>query len=467
MKSLIARTGTFGLLLAVSSLFACGGGGGGGNPNSPTPDTTPPETFITSQPDPLSNSGSARFEFSCSKTICTFHCRIDSGVWQSCTSPSTYSGLSESSHTFDVAATDSFGNEDPVPASCTWTVQLGVWLQTSDTNPPPGRYLHTAVRTGAEMIIWGGYYFDGANHYLKDGAKYDPATNSWTPTSATDAPSARAYHSAVWTGAEMIVWGGYNGVNLNNGAKYNPALNTWMALPSAANSPSARRSHTAVWTGNRMIIWGGIKAGSSFYLNNGAMYRPDLDLWDSATTTNAPEPRIYHTAVWTGNGMIVWGGYNPALLDTGGIYDPLANSWTATSMTNAPLKRRSHTAVWTGTEMVVWGGFNGGQLNTGAKYNPGLNTWTATSTDNAPIARDSHAAVWTGTQMVIWGGSNGSPINTGSKYIPESDGWIPLTTVNAPEARIAPSAVWTGTEMIVWGGYSGPTYFNSGARWKP
>src|SRR6266705_2043532 len=35
--------------------------------------------------------------------------------------------------------------------------------------------------------------------------------DTWTPTSLTKAPSARWYHTAVWTGSEMIVWGGNNG----------------------------------------------------------------------------------------------------------------------------------------------------------------------------------------------------------------------------------------------------------------
>ena len=40
------------------------------------------------------------------------------------------------------------------------------------------------------------------------GGRYNPSTNSWTPTSTTDAPSGRYSHTAVWTGSEMIVWGG-------------------------------------------------------------------------------------------------------------------------------------------------------------------------------------------------------------------------------------------------------------------
>src|SRR6266478_1934146 len=35
--------------------------------------------------------------------------------------------------------------------------------------------------------------------------------DTWTATSTTSAPAARENHTAVWTGSEMIVWGGFNG----------------------------------------------------------------------------------------------------------------------------------------------------------------------------------------------------------------------------------------------------------------
>ena len=44
--------------------------------------------------------------------------------------------------------------------------------------------------------------------YFNSGGRYNPSTDSWTATSTTDAPAARAGHTAVWTGSEMIVWGG-------------------------------------------------------------------------------------------------------------------------------------------------------------------------------------------------------------------------------------------------------------------
>src|SRR5262249_51707517 len=94
------------------------------------------------------------------------------------------------------------------------------------------------------------------------------------------------------------------------------------------------------------------------------------------------------------------------------------DTWTATSLTDVPSARDFHTAVWTGSEMIVWGGNGfGGPFNTGGRYNPTTDTWTATSTNNAPTGRASHTAVWTGSEMIVWGGDDGtSYLNTGGRY---------------------------------------------------
>src|SRR6266446_435793 len=150
---------------------------------------------------------------------------------------------------------------------------------------------------------------------------------------------------------------------------------TWTAT-STTNAPAARRNHTAVWTGTEMIVWGG-ENGSSF-LNTGGRYNPGTDSWTATSTTSAPAGRQQHTAVWTGSEMIVWSGCTESRVRTGGRYNPGTDSWTATSTTGAPAGREQHTAVWTGSEMIVWGGYNGSFLNTGGRYNPGTDTWTAT-----------------------------------------------------------------------------------------
>ena len=345
------------------------------------------------------------------------------------------------------------------------------WMATAA--PPEARDSHTAVWTGSEMIIWGG---QASNSLLDSGGRYDPATDTWTFTNTAGAPTARTGHTAVWTGTEMVVWGGQD-VNffvVNTGGKYNPGTNSWIPT-STSNAPTGRVRHTAVWTGGEMIVWGGFD--DSFNdVNTGGRYNPGTDSWTATTTSNAPDARESHTAVWTGTEMIVWGGFddfNFVDFDTGGKYNPNTNSWTATSTNNVPEARENHTAVWTGTEMIVWAGFNEEffeSLNTGGRYNPNTNSWTATSTF-APDARQLHTAVWTGSEMIVWGGEDFSqPFDTGGRYNPGTNSWTGTSITNVPEARSSHTAVWTGAEMIVWGGTGGFPFsgdLNTGGRYDP
>jgi N-acetylneuraminic acid mutarotase len=329
------------------------------------------------------------------------------------------------------------------------------WTPTNLTDVPDGRVSHTAVWTGSEMIVWG-----GDNCFLScdvnTGGRYNPSTDSWTATSITNAPDGRHSHTAVWTGNEMIVWGGVNmqiGF-LNTGGRYDPATDSWVAT-STVKAPDARLRHTAVWTGSEMIVWGG--DDNANLLNTGGRYNPANDSWMAISTANAPDARNFHTAIWTGSNMIIWGGRgeNFVALNTGGRYDPSTNSWTATSTTNVPDARSGHTAIWTGSNMIVWGGGNENfvAFNSGGRYDPDTNSWTSTSTGNAPEARGGHTAIWTGSNMIVWGGSNGtSPLNNGGRYYPDLDGWASTSTANAPDARAFHTAVWTGGEMVVWGG---------------
>ncbi len=141
----------------------------------------------------------------------------------------------------------------PVIASPSGGCIDDTWTPTTLTNAPEARDVHREVWTGSEMIVWGG------GHYLNTGGRYDPSTDSWTATSTTNAPSAPDGHTAVWTGSEMIVWGGWAGVGniyFNTGGRYDPSTNSWTPT-STTNAPSGRRTHTAVWTGSEMIVWGG------------------------------------------------------------------------------------------------------------------------------------------------------------------------------------------------------------------
>jgi N-acetylneuraminic acid mutarotase len=322
------------------------------------------------------------------------------------------------------------------------------WAATSSTNAPTGRFDQTAVWTGTEMIVWGGTRNGFKN--LNTGGRYSPATDTWTDTGTAGAPVARSGHTAVWTGTEMVVWGGNAD---NTGGRYNPLTDSWTAT-STTNAPTGRNSHTAVWTGNQMIVWGGVNfIGLTF--NTGGKYNPSTNTWTPTTTMNAPATRTGHTAVWTGSEMIIWGGWNglSSLFNSGGKYDPVTNSWTATSSSNSPSGRYGHTAVWTGSEMIVWGGGSSDYFDTGAQYNPKADTWMATRTTNAPSGRTDHTAVWNGGEMIVWGGFGASGVTkTGGRYDPGTNSWTGTSRTHAPLARSGHTAVWTDSEMIVWGG---------------
>jgi len=350
------------------------------------------------------------------------------------------------------------------------------WTATDfGANVPSGRQHHTAVWTGSEMIVWGGY---GNGYYLSTGGRYNPSTDSWATSALTtgagaNVPSARLFHAAVWTGSEMIVWGGEDGSSLfNTGGRYDPSTDSWAASSlttgSGANVPSARYSHTAIWTGSELIVWGGVYGGT--FSNTGGRYDPTTDTWATSSLTtgsgaNVPSARNSHSAVWTGSEMIVWGGVDfDYYLNTGGRYDPATDSWVASSLgagsgANLPAGRYDQSAVWTGSEMIVWGGVGvTGHQNTGGRYSPSTDSWAASSLagQNVPDGRFRHTSIWTGSEMIVWGGGGPYPFNTGGRYNPATDAWTPssLSTgsgANIPEGCYYHTSIWTGSEMIVWG----------------
>ncbi len=203
----------------------------------------------------------------------------------------------------------------------------------------------------------------------------------WT-TMASGVADPRESHTAVWTGSEMIVWGGYSGDYLSTGGRYNPSTDTWTATPTGPDTPGGRADHTAVWTGTEMIVWGGRDRLGD--LNTGGRYDPATNTWRTTSVASPPERRVFHTMVWTGMEVIVWGGYGGdsccSPLKSGGRYAPTTDTWTPTSTSaSAPWERYWHSAIWTGDRMIVWGGYSFGIQNTGGMYDPATDSWAPTS----------------------------------------------------------------------------------------
>jgi len=345
-----------------------------------------------------------------------------------------------------------------------------IWMPRGKQATPPARVGASTAWTGTRMLIWGGQLIESyGGERQNDGYRYDVQADAWHPMTTRGAPSPRSSHTAVWTGKEMIVWGGADATRsgnlcVNTGARYDPLSDAWHPM-TTRGAPSPRLAHTAVWAGKEMIVWGGGNYDQVF--QDGGCYDPVTDTWKPLATAGAPPGRWQQSAVWTGQEMLVWGGnyltvsgsYNFKFVYPAGLarYSPATDTWTPNPSAGAPTLRALCSAIWDGTEMIVWGGYNGNTygartvLNSGGRFNPVSGTWTPLSLVHAPAARDAHVGLWTGKEMIVWGGySPGQAFNNGGRYDPAADAWVACTTNGAPSGGYSGEAVWTGEGMLVY-----------------
>ena len=141
----------------------------------------------------------------------------------------------------------------------TYNPATGDWRSIAAA-PVPAQAVGGAVWTGREMLV-----LTLSGELLG----YDPAGNRWR--TLADLPLRARHRSAiVWTGALLVVWGGCDAIvaqcddmplrdEFADGAAYDPATNAWHTL---APSPLVARDRPhAVWTGREVVIWGGDTPG--------------------------------------------------------------------------------------------------------------------------------------------------------------------------------------------------------------
>lgn len=237
-----------------------------------------------------------------------------------------------------------------------------------------------------------------------------------------------------------------------NEAKPKEKEGSWNALPDP--KVASRSAHTATWTGEAMIVWGGL--GTAGALADGTIYDPGTDSW--AAVPQAPiKARGRHAAVWTDAELLLWGGRagvaGAESFADGAGYSPTTGQWR--TIQRSPLQARSgHSALWTGSLMIVWGGeaSDGAPFGDGASYDPGSGRWTPLPA--APLGpRADHVTTWNGREMIVWGGRRGvgpqaTPLLDGAAFDVASKRWraISPSPLTGTPGR---SAVWTGSAMIV------------------
>lgn len=332
------------------------------------------------------------------------------------------------------------------------------WEEVGKSAGPGPRTYAVVIWTGSELLVWGGLPFGINTDWRNDGWRYVPGTNSWHPMSSTNAPGVRQFPLGVWTGHELVIWGGHKVTNppdsLQTGACYDPATDTWHPT-SLVGAPPKRGDHTMIWTGSEVIVWGGYNFSSGDYLRSGGRYNPASNSWTAVSVLNAPGKRSKHTAIWNGSEMIIWGGgFLTGSLDWEhrsdfGCYDPADDQWNPGPTAGAPASRSDHSALWTGTGMIVWGGWNGNTfeehlLQTGALLDRAAGTWTNLPLPGAPAGRAGHCAAWTGREMIVWGGSVDGSKQSGARFEPSSGTWSAITTDRAPTGGNRGAAAWTG-----------------------
>lgn len=328
------------------------------------------------------------------------------------------------------------------------------------------------------------------------------ASGSWVPISMNNIVDVNgiADASAIWTGSEMIIWGGdYSGNTTsasgfkNKGHRYNPLTDSWTST-NETGAPVGRFKHIAAWTpNNRMLIFGGhseASSGANVPYNDGALYDPLSNMWGPLfSTVNAPDgfQLLNRPKVYDGNNRIFcWGWYVGSAF--GKMYTISTNTWSDISLVNAPSERQAASAVWMGgsiNKLLVWGGYTPGSPfvyhNTGKIYDPVSNTWTNVATPPAAIAACvSPVLQWTGTEVFLYGGSLiGGDIhfNHAAKYNPATNTWATISSIGKPSERFAYATQWADNKFLIWGGFekqlgdvfvrvnSGAVYNNATNTW--
>jgi N-acetylneuraminic acid mutarotase len=130
--------------------------------------------------------------------------------------------------------------------------------------------------TGTEVLVIGGMTFGDSTTVYADGYAYNPATNRWRHLPSSGVP--RTEHNAVWTGSRLLVWGGLTSLRgaeatvPAHGMVFDPATNRWSAMP--VSPLKGRTQAVTVWTGTEMIVFGGVQVTPYQEFTDGAAYQP-------------------------------------------------------------------------------------------------------------------------------------------------------------------------------------------------
>jgi len=328
----------------------------------------------------------------------------------------------------------------PGPTPVTPTMN-GEWRVMPDA-PLLGRVGNVAVWTGSELVIWGGEIHAETAQLpgrRPDGAAYDPVARTWRAMSGSPL-AARSGALATWTGTEVLIWGGgatLDGRWLADGAAWNPTTNRWRLLSAAPLTGAFRRGEA--WTGAVWLVGSG---------DEQAGYDPARDTWtDLGALPTIDEGQLLH---------MTWVNGELAVVDESGdgtaLYTQHPGSpWiqrTAPPLRSIPPRG----VVFDGNGLFAIGAYPGDDpgnesLQAVATWDQATDTWTGPI--DSPVTTEGETAVWTWQHLVVIGGASAA-LDPGTRE------WS-LVPYGPDRIRDAPSVVWADGSLFVWGGGQGET----------
>lgn len=117
------------------------------------------------------------------------------------------------------------------------------------------------------MILWGGASLSGN---LNSGARYDPATNIWRATNNSSAPAARYFHTAVWTGNEMIIFGASSAAGGRYCASEASSTCSYSISPTSAAYPSSGGNGSVSVTTSNGCSWSALSNAGWITVSSGS-----------------------------------------------------------------------------------------------------------------------------------------------------------------------------------------------------
>lgn len=187
---------------------------------------------------------------------------------------------------------------------------LEVSVSALPPSPIDRRQGHGLVWSGEEVLVWGGH---GSNQRepFPDGAAYSPRTDSWRllPESELE---PRTRHSTVMVGEQMLVWGGFapthsggpDGHLARDGALYDPESDSWEPI---AQAPRGRASARGVAAEEHVVFTGGNSARNEDVF---LVYSVQEDTWHTIPFESADEALTVYDLTFA-NGRVVAVGASP------------------------------------------------------------------------------------------------------------------------------------------------------------